>query len=332
MAATLGAAARTPADELQLTPSLFVGASYDDNLFVTLPPRYAAGLIVRPAFDATYRPSSRLTFIASTGFDTEYFGDSAVTRWWAGRSVALSAGYLLDPNTTVSLAGRYALTWYPGTLVPTLGFEYGRRQAEMITLGASVRRRVRSRLSLQAGYTVESLRLAGTDRELHSQFSGDTSAALAVSPTTTVTVRGGPRYVFGKLTPHVGVTVDTRRERIELSADYGRGKNVAFDRPLLTEAYSLRATYRLSPRATLSVSPGLYRHWERADEQRVWRVGAQATWRVHRLVGMHASYQYIRQALGLAARVGAAAARWPTTRSTLIAGFTVAAPRGEVAK
>lgn len=299
LAATLGSAGMVRAERWTAVPSLSVSASYDDNLLMTDPARRAVGLRVGPALVVGYQPTARLMFMARAGSDSEYFGDPQVTRWAAGRTASLMGRYQIGANTSASVGGQYTLTSHPGELLPHAGLDYGRRRAESLSAELAIDHRVGPRLTLRGGYTVQSVRLEGGGRGLGSQLANDTSLVLRVAPHTTLTLRAGPRYLERSLSAHVGADLERALARARVSVGYHRGRNLSFDRVMLTESYTGRLSYELSRTLAVNASPAVYRHWVGSDPHRSWRLGAEASWRASPLVTARAAYDFSVQDRGL---------------------------------
>jgi hypothetical protein len=320
LASLLGMAAGSRAETWTVVPSLYVGAIYDDNLFYDDARVGVLGVQTGPVLSLEYQPSARLTLLGRAGWDSEYFAESAPSNWAAGRAATLTARYRPGEFTTASFSGGYARSAYAAELIPTAGVEYGRRTAESATGTLQVERRVSSRVVLRAGAGVQGLRLDGSEGEWNSQLSSAAELGLLVAPQTALTLRAGPRYLSGSWSPHVAGSLERVRPRTRLFIGYERGRGLVFDRTLDIESYSARVSYRLSPTLSVSASPALYRQWERAEEQRSWRIEGRTRYRARSWLTVLVDYAYVTQNGGLFIDRPAATR---LSRNTLTAGFVI---------
>jgi hypothetical protein len=332
VAALLGVASTAHAQRWTVVPSVSVSAVYDDNLFLTETARAAAGVRVGPGVLMRYQPSPRAIFEGRTDMLGEYFGDPQVSRLAANRTAVLTGRFRLGPKTTAALTGQYLLTSYPGELVPTAGLSYGRRSAEGMGGLFIIERQFSPKVTFRLGYGVHVVRLARETHGLSSELSGDTSFVFKVAPHTDFTFKVAPRYFHSSLNPGVGVSVEHTLERARVSLTYDRGRNLVYDRGILIESYSGRLSYRLSEALSVEASPGLYRYWEFADERRSWRVSAQVSHRVSRMLQAYAGYDYGLQDARLLTTARASVpmvSGRPLARNAIVLGLTMTPWRQE---
>src|SRR5436309_12546500 len=76
LAGVLGVAASGGAETWTVVPSLFVGATYDDNLFFDDARLGALGPHAGPMLRVEYQPTARLKVQGRAGLDSEYFGET----------------------------------------------------------------------------------------------------------------------------------------------------------------------------------------------------------------------------------------------------------------
>ena len=324
LAGMLSVTGSASAETWTVTPSLSVGAIYDDNLFFDQARLAGAGLRAGPVLSVELKRTTRLTLLGRAGWDSEYFGDPAVSSWSARRSAGVAARYRLGTYTTASLSGDYSMTAYAAELLPTTGVEFGRRTAESFGSKLELEHRLSPKVVVRLGGGMQTLQLERAGSGLTLQLSSDAEVALLLTPHTTLRVQAGPRYLDGSYGGHVGGTLERARPRTRMSVSYERGRSLVFDRVLVVEGYAATFSYRLSRALVVSASPALFRQWERAVEQRSWHISETGSYRARSWLTVFVNHAYVVQDGGFfVGPLRSGRGRDPISRNTLTAGFTL---------
>jgi len=251
------AAARADMDWFAV-PSLSVVQRYDDNLFSSATqPEDDRVLQASPSLE-TGGHSPRLTLRALYAFEDENYAEhSELDNDRARERAALEYRYDATRQTTYNFAGAYARTNRPGELNPDIGVDGGRASADSLSLrpGFSHRFDARAVGTAEYGFARERLLLGpGTDthtvalgydydasrlttwhagygyREFLFDGQADVTAhslvagvTRALTPSTTGTVQGGPRFSEGSTDAEGMLMLAHQLEPGSATLTYGRG-------------------------------------------------------------------------------------------------------------
>jgi hypothetical protein len=313
-------------------PSLTATQSYDDNVFLD-PERPTADFFTRitPGLQAGVR-TRRMMFVGTAQFDAERYNEQdELDALQARRFVALDVNGLVTPRLALLANFNHAFTTTPSELNLLSGLVLGRADATRYGGRGSVIYQSSPRGRLSAGYNVAHDELTGftsvltqeataeyrhavsqrlflsTDYTLRSFEFDDPlpqhpahvfgfGVGYAINPTTSLTVRGGPR--FSRISSRETVTVPRPLARVtdERSIDpewslqlqrrgrrgdaeltFARSQTTALGQNLVIDTVSVGASIRVQPasRVELRVSPAFYRDTGGVLEARVFRAAAE---------------------------------------------------------
>ena len=312
-------------------PSLSVGVVYDDNTTASSSAADDVILRVTPALEGGWRgPRGSLTALHT--FDLERYKEhTSFNDAQIRRRTAIDGDYRLTERLDLSASASTAATDAPGDLIPELGLELGRVDAQRHAADAQVGYRLSERASatMTAGWTQDDVD-AGTrittllgaiggeyvaserhtwtadyvnrryefdDQEPIDAHIGLIGWTTALSERATLTLKAGPRYSDGETSPEVFVGTSWEMPTSSMALNFSRTQSTVIGQSGLADSQTLWLTYRnqFSNAWSVLVTPGWSR-LERGDrEAEVVRALFEVGYLVNRNLSLRGSYQFSRQ-------------------------------------
>lgn len=313
-------------------PAITLAGVYDDNLFSSGTERIEDFFLrLSPAIEAGYQ-STPLTLLGRYVFDAEaYARNPKLDTTPVRQHAVLDLQYRSTPRLTLSTNASYTETQRPGELNLTsrgVSIESGRTRAERraiapalayridpVTLGTAtysfagdkldggvdtdthttalrLDRAVSRDNTVHAGYTYNQLRFSGAESiEAHVLIFGVTHK---LSPQTSATFLGGPRFTEGSTDPELSASVRHRLRQGELSLAYARSQSTAIGLSgvVTTEALDATATYSPTTALEFRATPGIAQVERAGFQAEVYRFNVEMAYRLDRLFSLFSSYQY----------------------------------------
>lgn len=313
-----------------LSPSVAVGAVYNDNVFLSSTDRQADEILrISPALEAGYGSES-LNIAAYYTFDAErYRHDTGLNGNTVRRNAALNLDYLITPRMTFSLDSNYTATQTPSELDPTLSLGLGRVHATYTSVAPSLGYAFDELTYGRVGYAhdVETLASALTDTYsdtgtlgLEHRFSPRDSGDFNFASTrydfgpndvvdTEVATLGWTHLMTA--TSSIALAAGPRRTEGVGSADYSVGLNFILDtgtfginyahsqtaligefRPADTKSLTAKLDYDYSDALEFYVAPSLSSDTIGTAKATLYRMDASFNYRLTRVVSLVGSYEY----------------------------------------
>jgi hypothetical protein len=341
------------------TPSLSLAEVYDDNLFFT-PSQREEDFISRlsPAIEAGYR-SAALTLLGRYTLDAEsYAQHSELDTTRARTQAAMDFRYQPTRLLTLSADLNDTKTQMPGELNLETGLQLGRARAERLSIAPAAAYRFGPLTAGTAAYTFTRDKLEGgmgadthtaalsLDRRISQRdtmslaytfrqflFDGqDTTTAhvvtlggtRAITPQTTVSLVGGPRFSEGSIDPEVSASIRHVRKRGELSLNYARSQSTVIGQAgaVATETFGATAAYLLGPSWEIQAAPSFLSSRRGALQADVYRMNLATSYRITKSLSLNGSYQFNSQRGSL----DIASGEEITRRNVVLLSIVVASP------
>lgn len=315
-----------------LAPSLSLGVVYDDNVFsAPVDPQDDFILRLTPALEAGI-VGARSDFRLYHSFDAEWYQDNThLNSAQVRRYTELDFGFDATQRLNLALFGTAVSTEVAGELLPDVDLELGRVGARRESLRPSMAYRFTPRTTGQAAFEHARDRLAsGESTETNALFVGmdhrtglrdrwtaelamhqydfdsggriDSRALLvgwvgAMTPRTTLTVKGGPRDTDGDVGAEILVSSHFTTPTGEVTMNYARSQTVVVgeagivdtDTVWLTLAHAFTAQFRV--RAV----PAFGRYGRDEHSMDVMRLMLEASYRFNPHVAAIGRYQWHSQ-------------------------------------
>lgn len=273
-------------------------AVYDDNIYFHRDDREGGAMTrLRPAINGSYRLSRDFSLDGNYSFDADYYpSQPELNKLFSGQTASLGSQYQAGPRTSVRLGAQYSTSATASDLIGGSGLELGRLRGRSWGVQAGGSRRISKGGTLGLDYSYQAVSF-GDASGLPAQ-SVSLNWTHRLTARTGLSVSGGPRFVDGGTSAEAFASLGHQLEHGSLSLGYGRSRYPAPGRAVDGESLAVTAELILSPRLTISASPGLYRQLYAdadADRSRTLRMSASASWQIRRGAGVRAMYQHVRQ-------------------------------------
>ena len=313
------------------SPSLSLGAVYDDNTTASSDPADDVILRVTPAVEGGWF-GPRGSFTALHTFDLERYKEhTSFNDAQVRRRTAFDGDYRLSERLDFSASASTAATDAPGDLIPELGLELGRVDAERHTADAQLGYRLseRATATMAAGWTRDDVEVGTRVTTLLGAIGGTYVASArhtwtadyvnrryefgaqspidahigllgwvtALSERATLTVKAGPRYTDGETSPEVFVGTSWEMPTSNMSLNYSRTQSTVIGQSGLADSQTLWLTYRnqLNTAWSVLVTPGWSRLERGGREAEVVRALIEVGYLMNRNLSFRGSYQFSRQ-------------------------------------
>lgn len=216
----------------------------------------------------------------------------------ANRSQAQSFSFL--PSVTYQLS---PLMEASGSYSFTQDKQEGKTSTDTHTTNANLNRKLTPRDTVGIGYSYRHFRFSdngdgnAADNGTVTSHVASLSYTRELTPLTTVTLRGGPRFSEGSVKPDVTASINHTFKNGRLAFNYGRSQttSIGLGGTVDTESFNLLLTYQPLRDLDLSVSPALFRNSQTGNDADVYSLQLTAHYRMLKWLTLAGSYQFSLQ-------------------------------------
>lgn len=279
--------------------------TFDTEVFADHPELTTAQARQQASTEFQYLPTRLLTL----AFDSEYLDTQTPGEFNATTGLEVGRARAQRFSLSPSIAYRFdPLTAGTGGYVFTKDELAGGVLAETHTTDLGLDRRITPRDTGSFSYTFRQFAFGGGDTTRPFR-SGDTIASSAftlgwtreVTPLTSFTLRGGPRFSEGLVDPEVSASIRHRLKRGEVSFTYARSQTTVIGRTgtLDTESFAAAVTYQPLRFLQVSAAPSFFKSTNATFKAKVYRVNLGATYQITKWLSLVGSYEFSLQQGGL---------------------------------
>ncbi|MGH9435565.1 MAG: hypothetical protein ACRD06_06165 [Terriglobia bacterium] len=314
------------------TPFVSLSTTYDDNLFLSTTNRQSDTILsVAPGALLDYH-SRRTDFNLLYSFSADkFFHHSDLDSLVDEQQGTIGLHHQFTRRLELGFTGGYFVTHSPGQLSPESGLIVGRNRATNTTLQPELAYDLSATSSMRLSYLRSWRNIATGDKvqigtaaaaytnrfsernaiqftlqNVSYNFSNDGSPTSNIltagwthdfSPTTSITLGGGPRVTEGNVKPEVLASLNYASRRTTFALTYQRTQTVVIGETEPLETRSISAAFGFTPARhfTIGFSPSYHRNNGASITAKGWNLGFYTWYRFAPAWSLGLTYSYEHQ-------------------------------------